>query len=81
MLALAELMATLRDWLTTCQPMVPAVCDWGLVGWENEAGGMRTYAETGLEHAGRDDQVREDERRHAEGQHDRFPGIYRKVSL
>lgn len=29
LLALDELMATLRDWLATCQAMVPRVCWWG----------------------------------------------------
>lgn len=40
LLALDELMATLRDWLATCQAMVPRVCwvgggvSWDYAGWE-----------------------------------------------
>lgn len=40
-------------------------------------GKMETHAESGLEHAGRDDQVGQDESGHAEGEEDRFAGVWR----
>jgi len=73
LLALALLMATLRDWLVICQRSVPVVwvslksarCRWGSL-----------YLEAGCEHAGCDYEVGDDEARHAKGEKDWLSGIY-----
>lgn len=42
LLALALLMATLRDWLVICQRRVPVVWGWVSYGWKGRGGGKRT---------------------------------------
>ena len=75
LLALALLMATLSDWLVICQRTVPVV--WrrrqGVSGREAGEGGA--YTEAWRQHAGRDDEVGDDEAGHAEGQEDRLAGV------
>jgi hypothetical protein len=73
LLALALLMATLRDWLPICQRRVPLVCrdqsSFPLEVWN------QTYTQSRGQHACRDHQVGEHVGRHAEGQKDRLAGI------
>ena len=70
LLALAELMATLRDWFVICQSSVPVV----YVQMYSVAVGVQVREiinlKTGRQHAGCDDQVRNNEARHAEGKED-----------
>lgn len=64
LLALALLIATLRDWLVICHKRVPVVYYYELVqgmAMTGEMGGNATYTETRSQHAGCDDQVGEDE--------------------
>lgn len=72
-------MATLSDWLATCQPSVPAVCC--LLACRPPSLWRAAYREVGCKHAARDDQVRKDERRHAERQEDRLASILSAISL
>ena len=70
LLALAELMATLRDWFVICQSSVPVV----YVQIYLVAVGIhvteKTNLETGCQHAGCDYQVGYHEAGHAEGKED-----------
>lgn len=72
-------MATLSDWLATCQPSVPAVCC--LLACRPPSLWRAAYREVGRKHAARDDQVRKDERRHAERQENRLASILSAISL
>lgn len=72
-------MATLRDWLATCQAIVPRFCGKGECESEGSRGSggerAKTYTEAGGQHAGCDDQVGQHKAGHAEGEEDRLAGV------
>ena len=79
LLALEELMATLRDWLVICQPRVPAVWE-GVSNEVRDANGRQCckYREIWRQHAASYDQVGEHEARHPKGQEDGFASVCQK---
>lgn len=72
LLALALLMATLRDWFVICQRRVPVVSA-GSVGVVRV--GQEMYLEVGSQHAGCDDEVGYNEAGHAEREKDGLSGV------
>ena len=73
-------MATLRDWLATCQPSVPAVCYFlALISFRFSW--HVAYCKIWCEHATGDHQVGKHESRHTERQKDRLTGVLLVISL